>query len=452
MNSTPPIAPDDEPKPSKKRGGKRANGEGSIFPYRNRYAAYVWITTPTGEKKRKWVYGKTRAETHDRWLKLHQQAKAGPVATSIPTLAQYLTYWLAEVVTPHLAPMTSSNYEMFVRLYISPKLGKKRLDKLTVREVQMWINQLAEECQCCVQGKDAQRSEKNQRCCAIGRCCDTPISTRTVRDAWTTLRNSLNNAIREELITRNAAALVRVPKGRRRKEKPWSVEEARQFLESARAEGDPFYAAYVLILVMGFRRGEALGVQRSSIDWDGWNEPCDDHNKQFCPECLSERSVELRVERQIQRVNGKLLHREVKTESSEAPLPLPDICAAALRLRLAEQDRARKHATEWAAGALDLLFTTRTGRPIEPRNFNRSFEARCRKAGVRRIKVHTTRKTCASLLVALDVHPRVAMQVLRHSQISVTMEVYAEVSSKETRAALRQLGDRLTSPRRESGP
>ena len=58
--------------------------------------------------------------------------------------------------------------------------------------------------------------------------------------------------------------------------------------------------------------------------------------------------------------------------------------------------------------------------PFEPRNFNRRFETRCRKAGVRAITVHATRKTSATLLAALDVHPRVAMRILRHAQIEVT--------------------------------
>jgi integrase len=57
--------------------------------------------------------------------------------------------------------------------------------------------------------------------------------------------------------------------------------------------------------------------------------------------------------------------------------------------------------------------------------------------------VHTTRRTCASLLVALDVHPRVAMRILRHSQIAVTMNVYSEAPPKATRAALKRLGKRL---------
>lgn len=62
---------------------------------------------------------------------------------------------------------------------------------------------------------------------------------------------------------------------------------------------------------------------------------------------------------------------------------------------------------------------------------------------VRCIRVHDTRHTCASLLAALDVHPRIAMQILRHSEIAVTMEVYTHVPSADTRRALRKLGKAL---------
>jgi integrase len=90
-----------------------------------------------------------------------------------------------------------------------------------------------------------------------------------------------------------------------------------------------------------------------------------------------------------------------------------------------------------------LVFTTRFGTPIEPRNFTRSFDLRIRKAGVRRITVHGTRKSCGSLPAALDVHPRVAMQILRHSKLAITMEIYTEVESSATREALHKLGDQL---------
>src|SRR3712207_9492082 len=92
-----------------------------------------------------------------------------------------------------------------------------------------------------------------------------------------------------------------------------------------------------------------------------------------------------------------------------------------------------------------LVFTSRLGTPVDPRNFHRAFVDRTTRAGVPVTPVHLTRKACASLLVALDVHPRVAMQILRHSKIAVTMEVYAEVVSSSTKEALRRLGEQLDS-------
>lgn len=74
---------------------------------------------------------------------------------------------------------------------------------------------------------------------------------------------------------------------------------------------------------------------------------------------------------------------------------------------------------------------------------NRKFTARCRAAGVRHLTVHDARRTCATLLVDLDVHPRVIMRILRHADLAVTMEIYAKASSKATREALRRLGESL---------
>jgi len=91
------------------------------------------------------------------------------------------------------------------------------------------------------------------------------------------------------------------------------------------------------------------------------------------------------------------------------------------------------------------VFTTRTGTPFEPRNFNGRFDVRCARSGVRRITVHDVRHTCATLLAALDVHPRVAMRILRHAQIDVTMNVCTEVSDAKTLQALKRLGKQLSS-------
>ena len=155
--------------------------------------------------------------------------------------------------------------------------------------------------------------------------------------------------------------------------------------------------------------------------------------------------AELYVREQLQRVSGQLVRRQVKTESSEAPLPLPGLCVTALQLRSERQTADRDQANgAWVESG--LVFTTRHGTPIEPSNFDRSFNRRITIAGVPEITRHSTRKTCGSLLAALDVHPRVAMQILRHSKIAITMEIYTEVPSASTREALRKLGQWLGDP------
>ncbi|MGH8894138.1 MAG: N-terminal phage integrase SAM-like domain-containing protein, partial [Actinomycetes bacterium] len=165
---------------------RRHNGEGSIYRYRNGYAAHVWITTPEGRRQRKSVYGKTREEVHEKWLRLHAAARRGPVVARSPALADFMERWLTEVVRPNLAPATSANYELFTRLYIVPDLGRRKVEKLTVRHVQNWLNDLRVRCQCCAQGKDAAREEP--RCCAAGSCCKQVASEWTVHQAWTVLR------------------------------------------------------------------------------------------------------------------------------------------------------------------------------------------------------------------------------------------------------------------------
>ena len=108
---------------------RRANGEGSIFPYRNGFAAYVWITTPSGKRQRKYVYGRNREVVHGRWVELTRKAARGPVVTKVPTVGQFLHRWLEETVAPNLAPLTYATYESHVKNYIEPGIGALRLDR-----------------------------------------------------------------------------------------------------------------------------------------------------------------------------------------------------------------------------------------------------------------------------------------------------------------------------------
>jgi integrase len=175
-----------------------------------------------------------------------------------------------------------------------------------------WLNKLRDTCQCCAQGKDARRPEKRRRCCAKvpSACCHKVASERTLRDAWTILCSTLTNAVTEELIPKNVASLLHVSKPRKRKVKPWTADEARRLLESAKWDHDPLYAAYVLILVLGLRKGEVVGLPWSAVNLDG---------------------AELDVGWQLQRIRRELVHRATKTEASDATLPLPGICVTRCR-------------------------------------------------------------------------------------------------------------------------
>jgi integrase len=287
--------------------------------------------------------------------------------------------------------------------------------------VQVWLNQTRRTCQCCAQGLDARPPPDRRRCCAIGTCCDRVASAGTVIHLRRVLRVILSQAMTDGIISRNVASPVKLPTNRRRRKATWSSDEARRFLESARQDGDPFYAAYVLVLVLGLRKGELLGLAWEDVDFE---------------------AGELAVGWQLQRVGTKLVRRETKTDASDVVLPLPEVCVAALRdHRQRTMGRLTVVGPDWMGS--EPIFTSGFGTPMEPRNFNRRWDARIAASDVTRITVHGARRTCGSLLVDLDVHPRVAMQILRHANFNITMEIYSQASSAATREALKKLGEAL---------
>lgn len=123
--------------------------------------------------------------------------------------------------------------------------------------------------------------------------------------------------------------------------------------------------------MLGLRKGEMFRLTWVDVDLD---------------------TGEITVDRQFQRVGTELLHRETKTAASDATLLLPDICAGAVGRRRVAQIAARDAAgPAWQPS--DLIFITRYGRPVEPRNFNRFWDRRGDTAGVRRITVRDARRT-----------------------------------------------------------
>ncbi|MFE4421613.1 tyrosine recombinase XerC [Streptomyces sp. NPDC056817] len=99
--------------------------------------------------------------------------------------------------------------------------------------------------------------------------------------------------------------------------------------------------------------------------------------------------------------------------------------------------------TNWKGTTQGLVFTTTNGTPIEPSNLNRSFEALCARAEVRKVRFHDLRHTCASLLHEQGADARMIMEVPGHSSIRVTMDLYTFVRLDSQRSAFDRVGDAL---------
>ncbi|MGW7096817.1 tyrosine-type recombinase/integrase [Streptomyces sp. NPDC054874] len=379
---------------------RRPNGGGTVTRRKDgRYQGAAYVTNTDGHRVRKFVYGSTYDEAAEKLGKLQEQERNGvPVPSRTWSLGEWLAYWLEHIVKPNREHNTYVKYESKVRLYLVPHLGKKPLVRLTPAQLRSFMAEL-------------KRTE-------------VPPAARF--EVLRVLRNALNRAVREELLTRNVAELVDMPKVTKKEAKPWNAREAITFLRSTRAHR--LYAACVLVLVLGLRRSEVLGLRWQDIDFD---------QRQFTPL------------KQVQRVKGVgLVLKDLKTESSHAVLPLPEFCARALEERRELQDLERRIVGDgWSQEpGQDLIFSSERGGLIDPVGFSRSFNALVKRAGVRRITVRLARHTCGTLLAFLKVHPKVAQAILRHSQISMTMDVYTHVVGDGEREAVTMLAELLEDP------
>ena len=159
---------------------------------------------------------------------------------------------------------------------------------------------------------------------------------------------------------------------------------------------------------------------------------------------------EIRIRQQIGRVSGELRIGPVKTNAGRRDLPMLPLAADMFGIRLQAQAIDREDLGQaWQDNG--LVFTTKTGRPIEPRNLVRSFHRICEASDIRVIKVHHLRHTTATLLKNLGVPARDAQLILGHSRLAVTQEIYTHEDRQAQHDALTKISralrdDRPTAP------
>jgi Phage integrase, N-terminal SAM-like domain len=193
------------------RKAQRKRRRWCLSPQRWTVGGQAFVDSPDGRRKRVSVYGDTEREALNELNKLRDQQRRGiPVATTTLTVAQYMSYWLEHIAGPSIRRTTYATYEGDVRLHIVPGIGKRKLKALQASDIRAWLSKLRTKCQCCAQGRDAARDEP--RCCALAdpQCCQAVLSPRSIRHVLRVLRAALQDAVDEELLSRNVARLVQL--------------------------------------------------------------------------------------------------------------------------------------------------------------------------------------------------------------------------------------------------
>ena len=346
------------------------------------------LTLPAG--KRKSLYAKTRREAQDKLRASRRDLEYGlDLSARSQTVGKFLSDWLETTARPTLRPKTLHSYAQLVRLYIVPAVGSVPLAKLTPQHVQRMMQEMT----------------------AKG------LSPRTVQYTRAVLRRALGYALKWGLVTRNVATLVDPPRSVRTPVKPLTGEQARTFITFVKQRDDRLWPLFTTAIMTGLRSAELLGLRWTDVDLN---------------------AGALRVSQTLQRIDGQWRFVEPKSKHSARTLSLPASVIAALRIQKDRQAFERRVAgdlwQEWG-----LVFTTPKGTPLEPSNLNGRLHALLDAAGLPRQGMHSLRHCCASILLVQGVSPRVVMEQLGHSQISLTMDTYSHVMP----AMLRDAADAL---------
>ncbi len=373
---------EDTPSPARKSRGRRGQGEGSIYwrEDRQRWVVEIDYGFVSGRRKRVPRYFKTQEEAIEEQRKA-RQAKSEGIANldRRSRFGDFLTYWLEEIVKPsERAESTKSNYRDMVNNHIRPALGKHRLVELKHEDLQRFLNRKA----------------------ADG------YSTSTMRTLRTVLHQALNEAVITEKITRNVAETLRVPKARKPKRKvvALSKEDGLRLLEEAKSTR--LYALYVLLAMVGLRRGEALALRWSDFD---------------------ESASTLRVARQVTRVRGVgLMVGPTKSQAGQRTIALPARCVEVLKAhRTAQHAHRESVGKRWKEHG--LIFPSTVGTHMEPRGLNTHMSKLCKRAGLPHLGPHALRHTAATMAYALGVDWKQIQAMLGHTMLSTTMDIYVDM-------------------------
>lgn len=391
-----------------------------------------WVTLGVkddGSSDRRHRMGKTEAEVTRKVRALERHRESGQIVSPgrAMTLGQWMETWLTTIAPRRIRQSTlESTYAPKVRNRIIPGLGKHRLDRLTPEHVERFYARLETE----------------------------GLAPATVIQVHRILSRALKVAVQRGYAARNVASLVDPPSARPSEIEPLTLHDARRICQLAgkRRNGTRWSVA----LALGLRQGEALGLRWQYVDLDShtltvrwqlqrlaWRHGCADPNacardrhRSDCPPGCSGHARAC-----PERTGGGLRLTEVKSDKSRRTIAIPSSLVAALGAHRSAQLEERMAAGQaWQDGG--FVWSQPNGRPVGAHADWAEWKSLLKEAGIRDARVHDARHTAATILLAQGVDQRVVMEILGHSQISMTSR-YAHVLPDVMTTAADRIGQAL---------
>ena len=321
---------------------RRANGEGNLRKrkdgrWEGRYTA--GRDPETGKAIYKNVLGKTQAEAKAKLKQAIEEAKGLDTAKAGRyTVGQWMEVWFEHYAKVKVRPSSHQTYRGYIDNHIKPNIGEIPLEKLTSLELQKFYKKLLEK------GRVDRLESRHQ---AKG------LSPKTVRNIHQIISSAMNLAREQKLIAVNPAEGCALPRLEHREMQTLPVEQLQSFLREARDSG--VFELYYLELATGLRRGELLGLKWEDIDLE---------------------RGDLRVRRQIARINGEVVEAPLKTKNAYRTLPLAEDTVSIL---LEQKEKV---------GGSPWVFPSPTGGPISPDSVLHMLHRVLKRAGLPRVRFH----------------------------------------------------------------
>lgn len=349
-------------------------------------------TNPKGGKPlpiRAKVSGKTQSAATFRLneLKAKHAVNELPADGKSMTVEQWMTYWFRQIAPRNTKPLTIAGYNAKVNHYIIPLLGHHRLDRLTPEHIEAAWDRLRDE-------GNPLHPRYDEDGDIVG------LAQNTIHQAHRILSRALKVAVQRKKLRTNPAGAdsMDAPPRVEQPITPMSEAEVDKVLDACRGRWNA--ARWNVALAIGLRQGEALGLRWEDVDLD---------------------QGIVHVRQTLMRITGKgIVFGTPKSEKSRRSIPLPASLLAGLKAHKAEQNARRLElGSHWTDSG--LVFTLEDGRPLDPSVDAGRWRKLLQQAGVKHYRLHDARHSAGTMMVSEGVDIRVAMQILGHSQLSVTM-------------------------------